>query len=279
VCCCIYTIVYGRYRYLAVRSLWSFRHHNPEVPIVVICMGRATPTLRRAAEGNGLRLIEVPEASFAVSAFGDTYLTAVFARFFEVPSLLPPARLYLMVDCDTLCLRRVPLDSLCDRMIEKGALFAAAPEVSPVWQKYLATCRRKLEHYRLGHLAIDETAVMFNAGVVAWRPAVTGRGFPDEFASCLRDAVYTAPEAVYTLPGPDQVFLNVLAQRHAGGWFHPLDSTWNERRAYLRHRTAPEWPVTDMRDDTVIWHCRDSFDRLWTDCYPGQAGRFRRWQE
>jgi hypothetical protein len=110
---------------------------------------------------------------------------------------------------------------------------------------------------------------MYNAGVVAWRPAGRAPGFPGEFDACLRE-IEAREDAPYELPGVDQVILNVLAQRHAGSTFLPLDAAWNERRAYRQHRTIPDWPAVAERGDAVIWHCLDSFDALWQECYEGR---------
>jgi hypothetical protein len=256
---CIYSIAS---RLIAARSLWSYRHHNPHVPIVAVGIGAAPGNLRRTAERDRVELVEIPEAALETSRFDNAFLTATLSRFVDLPELLPPARGYLMVDDDTLCLRPLPLEDLFERMVESGASFAAAPDEGPdVWRPYLLDSRRKLDRFGLGHLAIDPGAPMFNAGVVAWRPMGDAAGLPAAYNECLRE-VEAAGDAIYRLSCPDQVILNVLAQRHAGGPFQPLDPAWNERRAY-----CPRQPGAASGTTPMIWHCRHTFDRLWDDCY------------
>jgi hypothetical protein len=265
--CCIYTILYGPDRDLAARSLWSYRRQAPAASIVAVCIDGATPTLERMAARDGIQLIDLPESRFSVSRFGNTHLTAILGRFVDVPPLLPPADLYLLIDADTLCLRPPALVDLLQRMTECRATFAAAPEVSPaVGHKYLRHCRRIVDAFYLTRVPIDPEAIMVNAGVVAWRRAGTGVDFLEEFAACLQ-TIEDAGEALFLLPCVDQVILNSLAQRHAGAGFLLLDSAWNERHALVRSRIVPDWPAIAMREDAIIWHCRDSFEALWEARY------------
>lgn len=272
--CCIYSVLYGRDRDLAARSLWSYRHHDPTASIVAVCIGGPTPTLELAAARDRIDIIDVPAARLSASRFGDPYLTAALARFVDVPSLLPPAGLYLMVDADTLCLRPPPVKALSERMAECRQSFAAAPEVSQtIGQRYLRQCRRILDAFHLTQVAIDPAAPMVNAGVVAWRPVGGRIAFSEEYAACLR-YIESDEDALFMLPYADQVILNILAQQHTGGSFHLLDSAWNERRALVRHSTMPEWPAIGMHEDAIIWHCRDSFDALCAARYPEQVARW-----
>jgi hypothetical protein len=272
--CCIYSVLYGGDRDLAARSLWSYRQHNPAASIVAVCIDGPTATLERAAARDRIQLMDVPEAHLSASRFGDRYLTAVLGRFVDVPRLLPSANLYLMVDADTLCLRPPPVDALFQRMVDCGATFAAAPEVSPaVGQSYLRQCRRILDAFYLTRVAIEPAATMVNAGVVAWRPDGGCAAFLEEYEACLR-YIEDAGDALSLLPCVDQAILNVLAQRHADGGFQLLHSAWNERHAFVRHSTLPEWPAIRMREDAIIWHCRDSFDALCEARYPAQVARW-----
>ena len=272
--CCIYSVVYGRDRDLAARSLWWYRYHDPSASIVAVCIGGPTPTLELAAARDRIDIIDVPAARLSVSRVGDPYQTAVLARFVDLPSLLPPAGLYLLVDADTLCLRPPPVKALFEHMVECRQSFAAAPEASQtIGQGYLRECRRVLDAFDLTQVAIDPAAPMVNAGVVAWRPAGGPVAFLEEYAACLR-YIESDMDAFFMLPGADQVILNILAQQHAGGGFHLLDSAWNERRALVRHSTAPEWPATRMHEDAILWHCRDSFDALCAARYPEQVARW-----
>jgi hypothetical protein len=121
-------------------------------------------------------------------------------------------------------------------------------------------------------LGIDPSAEMLNVGVVAWLGASGDGSFLEDFAACLRYfAEADAVEALDFLPGAEQAIFNVLAQRHAGGRFHLLPSTWNERRALDRHSANPDWPAVPANEDAIIWHCRDSFEALWAASFP-EAG-------
>jgi hypothetical protein len=273
--CCFYTVLFGPDRDLAARSLWSYRHHDLAASIVAVCLDGPTATLERAAARHRIELLDVPEARLSASRFGDPYLTAVLGRFVDVPRLLPPASLYVMIDADTLCLRPPPVEALYQRMAECEATFAAAPEVSPtVGQAYLRQCRRIFDAFYLTQVAINPAAIMVNAGVVAWRPAAGRVAFLEEYAACLHD-LEDVEGALFMLPAVDQVILNVLAQRHAGSGFHLLDSAWNERRAFVRHSTMPDWPATGMREDAIIWHCRNTFNALCAARYPEQVAQWK----
>jgi hypothetical protein len=114
---------------------------------------------------------------------------------------------------------------------------------------------------------------MVNVGVVAWPGASQDGSFLGDFAACLHYiAEADAVEALDLLPCAEQAILNVLAQRHARGRFHPLHSTWNERRAFGSHSTNPDWPAVAANEDAIIWHCRDSFEALWAASYPEARG-------
>jgi hypothetical protein len=270
---CIYTVVYGPDRDLAARTLWSYRQQHATASIVAVVTDGATPALRRAAARYRIDLLEVPEEQLSVSIYQDPYVHVVLGRFVDVPSLLPPAEPYLMVDADTLCLRPLPLEALHREMAESGATFAAAPELD--WERarrYLPRCRQLLDAFCVPQVAIDPSRIMVNAGVVAWRDVAGLAAFQEEYSACLRH-IAEVPILVHALPAVDQVILNALAQRHAGGRFHQLDPAWNERRAFRQHRTLSEWPVTREHGDTILWHCRDSLDGLYAECYPDQAAR------
>lgn len=267
---CIFTVLYGPDRDFAARSLWSYRRQDPAASIVALCIDGVTPALEQAAARDGIQLLDVPENRLSTSRFGDTHLTAILGRFVDVPPLLPPADLYLMIDADTLCLRPPPMADLLQRMTECQATFAAAPEVSrAVGQKYLRHCRRIVDAYYLTRVAIDPEATMVNAGVVAW-PAAAGVEFLEEFAACLQ-TIEDAGEALFLFPCVDQVILNSLAQRRAGAGFLLLDSAWNERHALEGHSAVPEWPTIPMNEDAIIWHCRASFEALWEAHYSAQV--------
>lgn len=271
--CCIFTVVFGEDRDLAARTLWSYRHQNPDARIVAACLGGATAALERASARHDIDLLDLSGVQLTTSHLGHEYAIATLSRFIDVPPLLPAADLYVMVDADTVCLQPLPVDALWRSMVEHGQTFAAAPEVSPlIGEAYLAKCRRIVDLFQLRELAIDASGMMVNAGVVAWRAVEDAHSFPAEYAACLRYIEHQedAEAAIFFIPGVDQLILNVLARRHADGRFHLLDPAWNERRALWRHGTLPDWPTTGMRD-ALIWHCRDSLDALYTARYPAAS--------
>ena len=271
--CCIFAILFGADRDLAARSLRSYRRHAPAATVVAACVDGPTPALERTAAIDRIDLIELPELRTRASWSENPFLTAMLARFIDVPPLLPLADVYLMVDADTICLRPLRLEALWREMTARGKTFAAAPEVNAsIGRRYLTRCRRIFDAFYLPELGIDPSAEMVNVGVVAW-PGASGDGsFIGDFAACLQYiAKADALEALDLLPCAEQAILNVLAQRHAGGRFHLLHSTWNERRAFESHSTNPDWPAVAVNEDAIIWHCRDSFEALWAAYYP-EAG-------
>jgi hypothetical protein len=263
-------VLFGPDRDLAARSLWSYRRHAPAASIVAACVDGATPTLERTASRDRIDLIDLPETRQSAWWSEHPYMAAALARFIDVPRLLPPADLYLMVDADALCLRPPPVEALFRVMTAGGAIVAAAPEVNAtVGQPYLTRCRKIFDAFYLPQMAIDQRVTMVNSGVVAWRHDRQAPSFRDEFAACLQYIEEAdATDALFLLPWADQAILNVLAQRHAGGRFHMLDPAWNERRTFERDSTSGPAPA---HEDAIIWHCRASFEALWAAYYPEQA--------
>lgn len=82
--CCVFTIAYGADLYLAVRTLWTYRHQNPDLAIHLYCLDAPPQRLRALAREHAVHLTHISASSLALSDRADRYLSAVTGRFLDL---------------------------------------------------------------------------------------------------------------------------------------------------------------------------------------------------
>ena len=271
--CCLFSIAYGIDLYLAVRTLWTYRHQNPTLAIHLYCLDPLPRPLRALAREHAIHVTRIPASSLALSDCSDRYLSAVTGRFIDLPGYFARYRLCLMVDVDTLCLAPLPLDDLAAEMEREDAAVGLARELPAAGQAFAQRSNQMLDSLGLDRFRLDPDVPLLNACVAAIRPTPLALETMQAFDACLRSFARAGGGRLRVL-GADQVALNVTARANRGA-FHELESRWNVRRSYGPHPWAHEWPQRREIGDALIWHARDTLSRLFRDVYPGAASRFR----
>ena len=271
--CCVFTLAYGTDLYLAMRTLWTYRHQNPDLTIHLYCLEAPAQRLCALAREHAIQVTRISVSSLAMSDYADRYLTAVTGRFLDLPRHLARYRLCLMVDVDTLCLAPLPLAALAAKMEREGALVALAREVPAAGRAFAERTNQILDALALQQYRLDLDAPLLNAGVVAIRPTPGALDTMLAVGACLRRFAW-ADGGRLKVPGADQVALNVAAQTNPGV-FYELEGRWNVRESYGPHPWAHGWPERGAVGNALIWHARDTLSRLFRDVYPEAVGRFR----